>query len=977
MKDSVKKLLIFVGVIAAFVVFCLLLNLRGTKDFHEKYEGHNLDIDVTGAARTGTYSGYLRDHAGASTPKTDVEVSLYDYATEVGKAEVVSNYSGESQALLTDAGSTVTWKVDVPQAGFYNIYLEYLLPQSRGVAAERSVLINGELPFDDAGNMVFSRIWTDGGEKRVDNQGNEIRPTQVEIYDWQGAYCKDSMGYIADPYEFYFEQGENTVSFVAVNEPMVLRKIKLSAIKEIKSYAEYAASLPAVNPSSVGLTLNEVIEGEDSVRRSESSLYAKYDRSSATTSPYSVTKTILNYTGGDAWKSAGQWIEWDINVPETGYYHITVKGRQNYSRGSVSGRMLMIDGEVPFKEVKEIAFDYQNDWECKTLGNDDGPFNFYLTAGKHTLRLEATLGEVGKVLEELEDCTFRLNKIYRTILVYTGATPDKYRDYKIQNVYPESILAMELEARRLYKAVDDMVAISGQKASQIATAQTLATQLERFVDKPEKITTEFTNFKDNITALGTSILELSEIRLDVDYIRVAGTDAKVKKDKSNFFKNTGHEIKSFVASFFVDYEAVGDVYDENAKGDDKPLKVWVLTGRDQGTIMKALVDEEFTPQTGIKVNVQTVQAAAVLNAVMAGRGPDVLLSIGGDQPVNYALRGSAVDLTKFDGFEEVFSNFTPSSYAQYSLDGAVYGMPETQTFNVLFYRKDILEELELEVPNTWKELIEMFPTIQGNNMNIGMPSAAGTATTGSGGDLNLYFTMLYQYGGDLYNEKGTKTIVNDDAGVDAFADYVKFYNDYGCPTVYDFASRFRSGEMPIAVANYGMYNTLMVSAPEIRGLWDFTLVPGTEKTDEYGKTWIDRSDCIVGAASMILPSDDATEQKAWEFFKWWGATNTQVKFGREMEALLGASARYATANKNAFAQLAWSQHAIEVLTDQWEQTVGIREVPGGYYTGRHLTNAVRKCINEKADPRETILDYSILINEELTKKRKEFGLPLE
>ena len=977
MKDSVKKLLIFVGVIAAFVVFCLLLNLRGTKDFHEKYEGHNLDVDVTGAVRTGTYSGYLRDHAGASTPRTDVEVGLYDYATEVGKAEVVSNYSGESQALLTDAGSTVTWKVNVPQAGFYNIYMEYLLPQSRGVAAERSVLINGKLPFDDAGNMVFSRIWTDGGEKRVDNQGNEIRPTQVEIFDWQGAYCKDSMGYIADPYEFYFEQGENTITFVAVNEPMVLRKIKLSAIQEIKSYAEYAASLPAVSPSSVGLTLNEVIEGEDSVRRSESSLYAKYDRSSATTSPYSVTKTILNYTGGDAWKSAGQWIEWEVNVPETGYYHITVKGRQNYSRGSVSGRMLMIDGEVPFKEVKEIAFDYQNDWECKTLGNDDGPFNFYLTAGKHTLRLEATLGEVGKVLNELEDCTFRLNKIYRTILVYTGATPDKYRDYKIQNVYPETVLAMELEARRLYKAVDDMVAISGQKASQIATAQTLATQLERFVDKPEKITTEFTNFKDNITALGTSILELSEIRLDIDYIRVAGTDAKVKKDKSNFFKNTGHEIKSFVASFFVDYEAVGDVYDENAKGDEKPLKVWVLTGRDQGTIMKALVDEEFTPQTGIRVNVQTVQAAAVLNAVMAGRGPDVLLSIGGDQPVNYALRGSAVDLTKFDGFEEVFSNFTPSSYAQYSLDGAVYGMPETQTFNVLFYRKDILEELELDVPNTWKELIEMFPTIQGNNMNIGMPSAAGTATTGSGGDLNLYFTMLYQYGGDLYNEKGTKTIVNDDAGVDAFADYVKFYNDYGCPTVYDFASRFRSGEMPIAVANYGMYNTLMVSAPEIRGLWDFTLVPGTEKTDEYGRTWIDRSDCIVGAASMILPSDDATEQKAWEFFKWWGATNTQVKFGREMEALLGASARYATANKNAFAQLAWSQHAIEVLTDQWDQTVGIREVPGGYYTGRHLTNAVRKCINEKADPRETILDYSILINEELTKKRKEFGLPLE
>jgi len=974
MKDSVKKLLIVVGVIVAFVVVCMLMNLRKPKDFHSKYEGHDLTIDVTGAVRTGTYSGYLRDHADAATPKTDVSVNVFDYTYE-GEVSVDDKLPGNSQSVLAQVDSSVTWKVEVPTAGFYNIYVEYLIPESRGVAAERAIKINGELPFEDAGNILFTRIWTDGGEKRVDNQGNEIRPVQKEIIDWQSAYCKDSMGYVADPYLFYFEAGTNTLTFEAINEPMAIRKLTVSAVKQVKTYAEYSASLPAVNSSDAAKKLDQVYEGEDSVRRSESSLYAKYDRSSPTTSPYSVTKTILNYTGGDAWKSAGQWIEWDIHVPEDGYYNITVKGRQNYSRGSVSGRMLTIDGEVPFEEVKEISFDYKNDWDCKTLGEKNDPYEFYLTAGTHTIRLEATLGEVGTVLEELEDSTFRLNQIYRTILVYTGATPDKYRDYKIQKEYPEVITAMKLEAMRLYKAVDDMVEISGQKASQIATAQTLATQLERFVAKPEKITTEFTSFKDNITALGTSILELSEIKLDVDYIRITGVDKKAKKDKANFFSKAGHEIRSFIASFFVDYDAVGDVYDEKG-GDGKLIKVWVLTGRDQGTIMKALVDEEFTPKTGIKVNVQTVAAASVLNAVMAGRGPDVLLSIGGDQPVNYALRGSAVDLTQFDGFDEVFSNFTPSSYAQYSLDGAVYGMPETQTFNVLFYRKDILEELELEVPNTWKELIEMFPTIQGNNMNIGIPSAAGNGANNAA-DLNMYFTLLFQYGGDLYNEKGTKTIVNEEAGVDAFADYVKFFNDYGVPTVYDFVSRFRSGEMPIAVANYGMYNTLMVSAPEIRGLWDFTLVPGLEKTDENGNTYIDRSDCIVGSASMILPSDPQTEQYAWEFFKWWGSTETQVKFGREMEALLGASARYATANKNAFEQLAWSTHAIGVLTEQWEQTVGIREVPGGYYTGRHLTNAARKCINEKSDPRETILDYSILINEELTKKRKEFGLPLE
>lgn len=91
----------------------------------------------------------------------------------------------------------------------------------------------------------------------------------------------------------------------------------------------------------------------------------------------------------------------------------------------------------------------------------------------------------------------------------------------------------------------------------------------------------------------------------------------------------------------------------------------------------------------------------------------------------------------------------------------------------------------------------------------------------------------------------------------------------------------------------------------------------------------------------------------------------------------GSSARYATANINAFSQLAWTADDIEVLTEQWRQTVGIREIPGGYYTGRHITNAVRKVINDQEDPRETIIDYTITINEEIAKKRSEFGLPLE
>ncbi|MGN0507198.1 MAG: extracellular solute-binding protein [Lachnospiraceae bacterium] len=981
MKGSIKKLLIFLGVLVAGCLALWLMSLRPVENFSEKYAGTDLSADVAGAVIEGTYTRYQKAHETAAMPQYEIEVDLYSF-TEGNGAEIYTNYAGEEKALYTDTESTVTWEVDIPETGVYNILLEYMTVESRGVAIERSVYINGELPFSDAENITFGRIWTDAYAPRTDNQGNEIRPAQIEVYEWQTAYCKDDMGYVVEPYQFYLEAGKNTITFVGVNEPMVLRKLTVSGVDAPVSYEEYHAQGGAPAKGQ-GLTYLNKIQGEAAVRRSESSLYAKYDKASAGTQPYSVMNTILNYTGGDAWRTSGQWIEWEFSVPEDGYYNIMIKGRQNYSRGSVSCRSVYIDGAIPFEEMKEIGFAYDTDWSCLMLADDqDVPYEFYLTAGTHTIRLEATLGGMGAILEDLQNSTYRLNQIYRKLLVYTGASPDKYRDYHIETVYPELMEAMELEYKRLYKIVDDTVAYTGQKADKIASAQTVAQQLERFVDRPEKITVEFTTFKDNITALGTAILNMSEIKLDIDYLVVCGTETAPEKDKSNFFDKMVHEVKAFVASFIVDYNSVGDVY-----GDEEEIvTVWITSGRDQGTILKTMIDDTFTPDTGIKVNVEIVDAGAILSAVMAGRGPNVILSVGADQPVNFALRGAAEDITQFADYEEVLAPYTESSYRQYRLGEHIYAVPETQTFSVMFYRTDVLEELGLGIPQTWQELIEMMPTIQGNSMSVGIPSAAGSSTTASANtsiasntpDLTLYFSLLFQNGGDLYNEAGTKTRVNDEAGVKAFDDYTRYFTDYGIPQVYDFVSRFRSGEMPIGIAPYSTYNTLMVSAPEIRGLWEFGLLPGTERVDENGNIYIDRSDFITGSATMMVrTADEGLKQKAWEFMKWWAKAETQVRFGREIEALLGSSARYATANREAFTQLSWSAEDIKVLNEQWDWTVGIEEVPGGYYTGRHITNAIRKVIINHEDPRETIIDYVITINEEITKKRKEFGLPTE
>lgn len=164
-------------------------------------------------------------------------------------------------------------------------------------------------------------------------------------------------------------------------------------------------------------------------------------------------------------------------MPEDGYYNISIKARQMYQRGALSARTVYIDGAVPFEELEAVTFGYRNNWEMRTLGDKDGTlFRFWLTKGSHNIRMEVTLGEMGPILKDVEDSIFRLNQIYRKILVLTGVNPDRFRDYNLKGVYPEVIEAMELESKRLYKIVDDTVATTGEKSDRIATAQTLANQ---------------------------------------------------------------------------------------------------------------------------------------------------------------------------------------------------------------------------------------------------------------------------------------------------------------------------------------------------------------------------------------------------------------------------------------------------------------------------------------------------------------------
>ncbi len=954
---------ILIGVlVAALVIAGIWLLSRSENSFRSKYEGADLSTDVSGIGRSNTYTSYLEKYANLPAVSEAVEVDLASFEGEGGKVC--------ADGVLTADESELTWKVNVPKAGLYNIRLDYLTVESRGVDIEREIAINGEVPFTGASTLCFSRLWTDANEVRKDNQGNDIRPTQVERFEKQSAYCKDDMGYQTEPYAFYFNEGENELTIRAVNEPVILCAVSLTPIMKSPTYAEYAAAQPEVSASEEALNYSQTIQGESAVLRSTPSLYGRYDRSSALTEPYSVSNSILNYIGGEPWTHPGEWIQWEFEVPEDGYYNISIKARQMYQRGALSARTVYIDGEIPFEDLEAVTFSYSTGWDMHTLSDKEGtPFRFWLKKGSHSIRMEVTMGEMGPVLKSVEDSIFRLNQIYRKILVLTGANPDKYRDYNLKRIYPEAIEAMDLESKRLYKIVDDTVAITGEKSDRIASAQTLAVQLETFVKKNERITESFQNFRDNITSLGTAMQNMAESKLDVDLIMVTGENVNVPEVRSNVFQDIIHEVRSCLSSYTVDYNSLGDKYEDT----DDVVEIWITTGRDQSTVLKNLVDNTFTAKTGIKVNVKLVLQDAILPAVVAGNGPDVVLSLSGWFAVNYAMRNAVEDLTQFEDFEEVTKPFTKSILEPLTYNDSkkigIYGLPETQDFAVLFYRKDIMEELGLPIPQTWDELIAELPTIQGNSLTIGINFPDIRVV-----DNSVLNSMIYQNGGEIYDKEAKHTLVDSEAGVAGFKQYTSLYNDYGLPVVFDFPSRFRSGEMPMGIQNYNMYNTLMVSAPEIRGLWDFTLFPGTMKEDGT----IDHTAQTSGQCCMMIATNNETKKKnAWEFMKWWVSADAQVRFGREMESILGASARYQTANQDALTQLAWSDKQLKVLKEQMSQTRGFPEIAGGYSTQRHLINAVRKVINTKEDQRETLLTYARTINEEIKIKRREFNLPVD
>lgn len=955
-------------IIGISILICILVLIGIFAIFHK-----SISLNAVPSSNIKVYSenyqSYL-DSCGYEGLLSDAEIDV-DLSNFTASSDDVVTIGEEG--ILTEDSGTVTWKFNVEKTGFYNLELGYIALPGTTSDIQRKILIDDEILYDDLSQIVIKRYWEDEAIK-VKND-NEIRPSSDEIYFNQTWFVEDYQRRNNEALIFYLEKGSHTISFEVIKEPLEITSLTFKAEVTPSSYADVIDDLKANYTVYEGENIigqAERMEGSTSdIYKSSSSINIQKNYSDSLVEPYHPYNIIYSTIGAESWAEPGDSITWSLEVEEEGLYELTFKARQNVSRGVTSYRRLYINGEVPYAEMNAIGFDYSTDMQQFTITDSEGnPYLFHLQAGTNTIKLENVMGAMGAVVAQVEESMTILNHMYLEVIQLTGQVPYKYIDYEIAKKIPDFETTMAEESERLYSIVDEIVAITGEKGENTALLEKMAIEAEGLAKDPESVTEELSQLKNNISALGTWLVNVTSMPLEVDYIVLSGENATLPKAKDSFAASLYYGNIRFFASFFNSNSQISEDVEEG----DNTIKVWMASsGKEQAQIIQNMIDESFTPETDINVNLQLIPVDVVLRAALAGNGPDVVIGLSQSTLQDFAMRNAIVDLSELEGYSEVTDRFYDSVLEASSFQGGYYGLPEQATFMMMFVRNDIFEELGLEVPETWEEFHEIIPVLQKNNYNAYVPNVQQESGGSVAYNMNLYLSMVLQNGGNVFNGEGNdygiSSGLDSDNAMTAFKDYTDFFTNYGLDVQVDFSNRFRSGEIPIGITSYTLFNTLEIFAPEIKGQWSFYPIPGTP--DEDGN--IDRTFIVDTVSSVIMAASDKTDA-SWEFIKWWTGTDAQLSYANSLESLMGTSARYAAADPEVLAQLPWSNDELTKLLSQFESSAGIPAVPGNYMSTRMVQYSFNDVVSNNANPRETLYLNIKDINQELTRKRKELGL---
>ncbi len=902
---------------------------------------------------TQVSSGYtLPEYTG-----DDVQIGLNENNTS-GDGEfqdpVVLSTLKDSKEYALEIGDRAEIVVNVPQDGIYYMGFYYYDKSDSILPIELEMKINGEYPFYESRRLIFESNWLNAETKVYDRYGNEVLSKPDKELEWNYKYVMDASYRYSEPLGIELKKGENRIELEVAEGNFSLVGVNLTS----------AVEFAGVESSEVATGDNlYVIEAEYPSYRNDSSVRALCEYDVALT-PYNVKSRELNIIDGGSFKTAGQSVGYEVNVEEAGNYYIALNYKQSDKTDFPVFVDVRVDGSILNENFKDVPLDYNKGYVVKTLDDGEQYLSVYLEEGVHDLSFTISVDPVRHVIEEVEKIMSEINDLSLEITKVAGTNKDKYRDLDLETYIPgvgDSLFGYADKLDGLVESVRQY----NPKVDQIGAFYSISvasSQLRNLAADPKELPyrmAELTTNSSSVTSyLATLLDELNRNRVSLDKIMVYQEDAELPS-KPGFFKTIQLNISRFIASFSQqDYSA--------ASAEGEALQVWVNRPRQYLEIMQKMIDEDFTAQTGIEVNLSLMpdQNKLVL-ANASGDAPDIATGINYAIPFELGIRGALVDLTEFEDFAPIVDRYTEGLLVPSTIEDGIYSLPETRNFYVLYYRTDILEKLGLEKPETMDDVRNMLPELQMRGLNFYYPTAGMSMK-------NFHGTtpLLFQNGATLYGEYAGDTTINSEEAVQGFTELTELFTIYNAPKdVPSFYQHFRNGDIPLGISDFGVYNLLTNAAPEIANSWEIALIPGVE--DENGD--ILRYSAGGADSTVMFKSDSDREAKAWEFMKWWSSAKVQSDFGQTLQITYGDEYIWNTANIEAFATLPIRTEDKKVIVEQDQWIMESPRILGTYMLERELSNAYNSVVVDGENLRITLDNAVKRIDRETERKLEEFG----
>ncbi len=920
----------------------------GSKEgYSEERLSHNY-TNVSGGYTLGEYKG---------DPVSCPAETGADSATAAKLTTETRDYGKAAKVLDLGIDDTATLSVNVPEDGLYFLQFDYLSYDKSILPIEMSMKVDGEYPFYECRNMKLETKWIPSAKKSFDRYHDQVVAVPNKDISWETAYFMDSSYRHSAPLAFELKKGTHTFSFNVKEGTFLLGGISLTA-----------PTTPASHKMGEKAEGDAIItlQGEDFNSSNDSSIHGvcEYDTSVA---PFSVKEKVLNTIDSDSFDNAGQEISYTFEAPADGYYNLAMNYRQSDKTDFPVFFDIRVDGEMPDDAFKSYPMAYTTKYKTSTLKDGKGNnLSVYLTKGSHDLSLTISMDPISHIMEQLDVIMSEVTDLALEITKVAGTNSDKYRDLKLSRYIPGLDKTLDGYADELYSLQDEALKyVKGKKNVAVMSSMIVAAeQLRSLAANPDEIPYRIGELSTSGNSvnhyLATSIDSLISNKIAIDRIYIYQDGAKLPK-QPNIFKGAAMNVERFATSFTRKTYSTSNVNKDH-------LQVWVNRSNQYVQIMQKMIDEEFTPKTGIDVDISIMpdQYKLVL-ANSSGNAPDVATGINYTIPYELAVRGALVDMTQFDGFKETASAFEPGYFMTGTIGDGIYSMPETTNFWVLFYRTDTMEKLGLTIPQTIDDVVDMLPDLQMRGLNFYYPTAGMIQMRNFHGTAPL----IMQNGGSLYYDTAASgTALGSEASVNGFEKLTELFTIYNMPVNIDnFYQHFRNGDLPIGIADFGTYNLITNAAPELASSWKIALAPGTFKEDGT----IDRSTCGCAESSVIFKSNSEREKRAWEFVKWWASTDVQAEFGQTIQITYGDEYMWNTANMEALERLPWNTENKKVIKEFAKNVKDISRVPGTYLLEREMSNAFNDIVVNGADNQERIDKAVKAINREFDRKLEEFG----